>query len=159
MNEHQQEQDQIEKQQTVEEFLRENAPDHQVITVTVDGGMVAWVDVPQGCEVRVLVKDYDTGCSDEEDRVVDDQGQVCNVTLWSDKAVTQRKDPCEACGDRGWILAFNTDRRVTEIQRCDACDRFASDEAAAEMAVPLLEAGLKRGEQSHEDPHGNTDKE
>ena len=50
--------------------------------------------------------------------------------------------PCEACHGRGWLLMFNTDRRVSEIQRCDACDRYASDEEAGEAAAPIIEAAL-----------------
>lgn len=39
-------------------------------------------------------------------------------------------DTCEACGDRGWRLMFNTDSRGFEVQRCDSCSRFLSDHDA-----------------------------
>jgi len=157
MCEHEHPQDQ--KRQTVEEFLKESAPDDRVITVTVDGGMVSWVDIPDGSEIRVLVKDYDMDGCDETDLCVDDNGDECAVTLWSDRLMDREADSCAACGGRGWILSVNTDRRVTEIQRCDTCRQYDSDEQAAKAAVPLLEAGLKMVEQSQEEPHGNTDKE
>jgi hypothetical protein len=51
-------------------------------------------------------------------------------------------EPCPVCHGRGWLLMFNTDRRVSEIQRCDACDRYASDEEAGEAAAPIIEAAL-----------------
>jgi hypothetical protein len=54
----------------------------------------------------------------------------------------QVERPCEACHGRGWLLMFNTDRRVSEIQRCDACDRYASDEEAGAAAAPMIEAAL-----------------
>jgi hypothetical protein len=159
MCEHQQEQN--ETRQTVEEYVNENVTDKHVVTVTIDGGMVSWVDVPQGSDICVVVKDYDTDGSDEEDLCVDDQGDECAVQLWTDEPLHHAGRPpkCAACGDRGWILAFNTDRRVTEIQRCDTCQVYDSDEEAAKAAVPLLESGLKRVEQSAEEPHGNTDSE
>jgi hypothetical protein len=54
----------------------------------------------------------------------------------------QGESRCEACQGRGWLLAFNTDRRVYEIQRCDACDRYASDEKAGDAAAPLIHASI-----------------
>lgn len=37
---------------------------------------------------------------------------------------------CPECAGKGWLLLFNTDTRALEVQRCDACERFASDEDA-----------------------------
>jgi hypothetical protein len=54
----------------------------------------------------------------------------------------ERQPPCEACHGRGWLLSFNMDRGVYEVQRCDACARYDSDEAAGDDAVPMLEAAL-----------------
>lgn len=41
------------------------------------------------------------------------------------------KEPCEACLDIGWlIVAVDGDESNLQIQRCDLCERFESDEAA-----------------------------
>jgi hypothetical protein len=39
--------------------------------------------------------------------------------------------PCEACGGKGWLLAEN-DEHGLRIERCDACQKFANDQAALE---------------------------
>jgi len=54
----------------------------------------------------------------------------------------RRQTKCEACSDRGWLLAFNADRQITEIQRCDACERFKTDTQAGEAAVLVIEHAL-----------------
>jgi hypothetical protein len=50
--------------------------------------------------------------------------------------------PCEACGDKGWIfcIAEGDHPPRQEIQRCDACQKFGSDEAALEAVVKAAEA-------------------
>jgi len=57
----------------------------------------------------------------------------------------KRIQKCEACRSRGWLLAFNADRQIYEIQRCDTCQRFDSDKEAGEEAVPVIEDGLSVG--------------
>lgn len=37
---------------------------------------------------------------------------------------------CPACKGDGWLLIFNTDSNAFEIQRCDGCCRYPSDEKA-----------------------------
>jgi hypothetical protein len=55
----------------------------------------------------------------------------------------QRKtEPCKACSGRGWLLMHNVDRHVVEIQRCDTCERFRSDERAGEHAAPILDQAM-----------------
>lgn len=49
---------------------------------------------------------------------------------------------CEACRGRGWILSFNMDRQVYEIQKCDTCDRFDSDREAGDVGARIIEAAL-----------------
>lgn len=56
--------------------------------------------------------------------------------------VDTEPEPCEVCKDRGWLLSYNVDRAVYEIQRCDTCKRYDSDKAAGNVAVPDLERGL-----------------
>jgi hypothetical protein len=43
---------------------------------------------------------------------------------------------CEACEGKGWVQcnAGNDQAPQYQIQRCDACERFDSDEAAQEAA-------------------------
>ena len=67
------------------------------------------------------------------------------TTDWADGPFTQEGwvPCCEGC--QGWAF-FDADG-VTELQRCDACDRFPDDAAAAEYAVPLIEEALKRSDE------------
>ncbi len=44
---------------------------------------------------------------------------------------------CQACEDRGWILAGN-DQHGLRVERCDTCCRFEHDEQAAMAAWPVL---------------------
>lgn len=39
-------------------------------------------------------------------------------------------EPCPACKNDGWLLIFNTDGNAFEIQRCDGCCRYPSDDKA-----------------------------
>jgi len=55
---------------------------------------------------------------------------------------TKKVEVCEACGGRGWLLMFHTDRQVFEIERCDACEQFESDKAAGECAAPVIDHAL-----------------
>jgi hypothetical protein len=60
------------------------------------------------------------------------------------------ESPCEACDGVGW-RQFNVGNDQSpryEIQRCDACEQFPSDEAAREAAAPA-------GETSFAPPDGN----
>ena len=41
-----------------------------------------------------------------------------------------RDNACPACTGKGWLILFNTDSEALELQRCDACGRFPSDEDA-----------------------------
>lgn len=44
----------------------------------------------------------------------------------------KKKKPCPACSGRGLLVSSNIDRGGRlEIQRCDLCERFASDFGAA----------------------------
>ena len=44
--------------------------------------------------------------------------------------------PCEVCDSQGFFLSENTSKDHTEIQRCDACQRFSSDIEAWKYAKP-----------------------
>ena len=50
--------------------------------------------------------------------------------------------PCEACDDKGWLQCNvgNNQSPKYEIQRCDACGRFDSDQAAREAAAGAAES-------------------
>jgi hypothetical protein len=41
---------------------------------------------------------------------------------------------CECCGGDGWLL-MNESSGIAEIQRCDDCEKFPSDDEAAEAAI------------------------
>jgi len=45
--------------------------------------------------------------------------------------------PCEACDDDGWVRCNigNDQSPQFQIQRCDACEKFASDEEARVAAM------------------------
>lgn len=36
-------------------------------------------------------------------------------------------EKCEACGDKGWLISYNTERKKKEVQRCDLCQKFEGD--------------------------------
>jgi hypothetical protein len=50
--------------------------------------------------------------------------------------------PCEACGGKGWLwcIAEGDHPPREEIQRCDACQKFAKDQAALEAVVKTAES-------------------
>ncbi|MGO8931263.1 MAG: hypothetical protein ACLQU3_30780 [Limisphaerales bacterium] len=52
---------------------------------------------------------------------------------------SDQPEPCEACGDKGWLLADNSDHGL-RIERCDACQKFANDQAALEAVVKAAES-------------------
>jgi hypothetical protein len=47
--------------------------------------------------------------------------------------------PCEACGDKGWLLVESSDHGLC-FERCDACQKFESDQVALEAVVKAAEA-------------------
>jgi hypothetical protein len=47
--------------------------------------------------------------------------------------------PCQACGDKGWLLADDSDHGL-RLERCDACQKFANDQAALEAVVKAAES-------------------
>ena len=47
------------------------------------------------------------------------------------------KEKCELCGDKGWLHILNTNTGTMEIQNCDVCAVFVSDEQALEHVVFL----------------------
>ena len=56
--------------------------------------------------------------------------------------VCQAPPPCEACGDKGWLFCITEDDHPPRqaIQRCDACQKFESDESALEAVVKAAES-------------------
>ena len=59
---------------------------------------------------------------------------------------TAQSNECPACGGKGWLVMFNTDRHALELQRCDACCLFQSDEMAREYVAcnPALQAEVEK---------------
>jgi hypothetical protein len=50
---------------------------------------------------------------------------------------------CETCGDgRGWLWPTSSDDNSDHqwVERCDACDRFDTDEAACDFLVKRIRA-------------------
>lgn len=54
-----------------------------VVHVTVSGGLVQAVDVPEG--VTVIVRDYDTEGLDDDVLQDDGSGQLCVQTIWTNR--------------------------------------------------------------------------
>jgi len=52
---------------------------------------------------------------------------------------SDQPEPCEACGDKGWLLADNSDHGL-RIERCDACQQFANDQIAVEAMEKAAQA-------------------
>lgn len=46
---------------------------------------------------------------------------------------------CEACDGKGWLLVDNSDHGL-RFERCDACERFASDETAIQYINKIAES-------------------
>jgi len=47
---------------------------------------------------------------------------------------------CELCLNKGWLLSYNTSTNVEEVQKCDECDVFESDQHAQQHASHAEEA-------------------
>lgn len=54
-------------------------------------------------------------------------------------ADAQGQFKCDDCKDRGWILAYNTESEHSEIQRCDACNKYGGDMEAWETVKQALQ--------------------
>ena len=67
----------------------------------------------------------------------------------------EHKVKCQACKDRGWILA-KSDEHGLRIEKCDTCGRFDNDDQAAAAAWPVLSKAVEAGE---EFPINETDNE
>jgi predicted RNA-binding Zn-ribbon protein involved in translation (DUF1610 family) len=54
------------------------------------------------------------------------------------------ESPCPACDDKGWVRCNvgNDQSPKYEIQRCDACERFDSDEAARDAAAEATKTAI-----------------
>jgi hypothetical protein len=39
---------------------------------------------------------------------------------------------CDMCDDNGWLCAYDSERFIFEIQRCDECKVFKTDDDASE---------------------------
>jgi hypothetical protein len=52
----------------------------KVVTVTVDGGVVQHVEVPEG--VRAVVRDYDVDGTDEDQLEQDENGDSFTKSIW-----------------------------------------------------------------------------
>ena len=53
-----------------------------------------------------------------------------------------KKEICEICNDKGWLHTLNTNTETMEIQKCDDCGVFKTDEQALEHVVKLAIASL-----------------
>lgn len=54
--------------------------------------------------------------------------------VWYDESEAHPSEPsCEECNDKGWIDTYNTNTNVQEIQRCDECKVFTSDDKAKQF--------------------------
>lgn len=42
---------------------------------------------------------------------------------------------CDTCGGDGWIDTYNCKAKTQEIQRCDECKMFASDDEARDFVT------------------------
>ncbi len=109
-----------------------------VVTVSVAGGVVQHVDVPAG--VRVVVQDYDVDGVAEEQLQTDADGTPFVQACWAPDETCECELPGYFCCGVPGILAHLEDGRAgspQEIQRCDLCQRYASDEAAYTRLVEL----------------------
>ena len=47
---------------------------------------------------------------------------------------------CDECGGKGWDFYLEEDTELVRLQRCDICRLYKTDEDAATVADPLLQA-------------------
>ncbi len=72
-------------QKVIEKEQKKNS----VITVKLDGGLVQWVEIPDGLHVSVVIVDYDIeGSSHRPDK--DETGEDCCISVWKDE---RQKEP------------------------------------------------------------------
>jgi hypothetical protein len=55
----------------------------KTVRITVEGGIVQHVEVPEG--ITVIVRDYDVDGFPPEVLVQDEQGDSCIETIWSER--------------------------------------------------------------------------
>jgi hypothetical protein len=80
--------------------------------------------IPISLRCRVLFSPHTDQCvycgKSAQDDAIDNLPCGCDEPL-----------PCEACGDKGWLLLENSDHGL-RFERCDACQKFENDQAASE---------------------------
>ena len=59
----------------------------------------------------------------------------------------KHKAKCQACKDRGWILAKNNEHGL-RIEKCDSCGQFDNDNQAAAAAWPVLSKAIEAEDES-----------
>lgn len=52
----------------------------KIVRVTIEGGVVQWVEVPEG--VTIFVRDYDVDGSDDAELQQDDNGDMFIEVTW-----------------------------------------------------------------------------
>ena len=50
--------------------------------------------------------------------------------------------PCEVCEDKGWVLANNNVQGL-RVEKCDACEKYQTDQQAEQVAFPILNAAAE----------------
>ena len=85
-------------------------------------------------------EDQATQAVDQINAVLQCDGQGLNAQLIAtpdEIEVESENEPCEACGGDGWLRVNvgSEQKPQHQIQRCDACEQFASDEAAMEASI------------------------
>ncbi len=102
-----------------------------VVTVSVAGGVVQHVDVP--ARVRVVVQDYDVEGVAEEQLQTDAGGAGFVQACWEPEESCECELPGYFCCGVTGILAHLENGRAgspQEVERCDQCQRYATDEEA-----------------------------
>lgn len=56
--------------------------DTHLIIVTVEGGLVQGVEIPEGCNAEVEVRDYDIDNKDEQKLEIDEDGALYYCYCW-----------------------------------------------------------------------------
>lgn len=60
----------------------------------------------------------------------EEQDEACAEICGDTQLLSGTREPCDACGDTGWLIG----RACFDpcIERCDACEKYRDDMAAAE---------------------------
>lgn len=56
--------------------------DKEEIYITVEGGIIQDIDLPENSNCRIIVRDYDVECVEADLLSIDEDGEQCIESIW-----------------------------------------------------------------------------